>query len=64
MWLPEVMRHHRIVESGIRQAARSQGAGDLAAVVLETNGSLSVITRARYDGGNALTDVSPPLQVK
>ncbi|WP_232521603.1 DUF421 domain-containing protein [Micromonospora phaseoli] len=56
----QTMRRVRVAESEIRQAARSQGAGDLhdlAAVILETDGSLSVITRAQLGDGSTLTDV-------
>ncbi|PGH45359.1 hypothetical protein COO58_13705 [Micromonospora sp. WMMA1996] len=56
----ETMRSVRVAESEIRQAARSQGTGDLgdlAAVVLETDGSLSVITRGRFGDGSSLADV-------
>ncbi|MFC0098967.1 DUF421 domain-containing protein [Micromonospora marina] len=56
----EAMRGVRVAESEIRQAARSQGTGDLgdlAAVVLETDGSLSVITRGRLGDGSSLADV-------
>ncbi|MEV4664853.1 YetF domain-containing protein [Micromonospora echinofusca] len=54
------MRRVRVAESEIRQAARSQGAGDLhglAAVVLETDGSLSVIPRSQLGDGSSLADV-------
>lgn len=54
------MRRARVAESEIRQAARSQGAGDLhalAAVVLETDGSLSVIPRSQLGDGSSLADV-------
>ncbi|WFE39862.1 YetF domain-containing protein [Micromonospora sp. WMMD998] len=56
----ETMRSVRVAESEIRQAARSQGTGDLgdlAAVVLETDGSLSIITRAGLGDGSSLVDV-------
>ncbi|MDG4811105.1 DUF421 domain-containing protein [Micromonospora sp. WMMD1120] len=56
----ESMRSVRVAESEIRQAARSQGTGDLgnlAAVVLETDGSLSVITRGQLGDGSSLADV-------
>ncbi|MFI7427653.1 DUF421 domain-containing protein [Micromonospora sp. NPDC049836] len=56
----DAMRASRITESEIRQGARSQGHGDLsrlAAVVLETDGSLSVISRDGYGDGSALVDV-------
>ncbi|MFI7577818.1 DUF421 domain-containing protein [Micromonospora sp. NPDC049497] len=54
------MRRLRVAESEIRQAARSQGVGDtrsLAAVVLETDGSLSILTRSRLGDGSSLADV-------
>ncbi|MEV4715473.1 YetF domain-containing protein [Micromonospora sp. NPDC049374] len=54
------LRSTRVAESEIRQAARSQGAGDLhdlAAVVLETDGSLSIITRGQLGDGSTLVDV-------
>ncbi|MDG4833057.1 DUF421 domain-containing protein [Solwaraspora sp. WMMD1047] len=56
----QTLRSARVAESEIRQAARSQGAGDLgdlAAVVLETDGSLSVITRSQLGDGSTLSDV-------
>ncbi|MEG3636643.1 DUF421 domain-containing protein [Micromonospora palythoicola] len=56
----ETLRATRVAESEIRQAARSQGAGDLhnlAAVVLETDGSLSIITRDQLGDGSTLVDV-------
>ncbi|WBC16654.1 DUF421 domain-containing protein [Micromonospora sp. WMMA1998] len=56
----ETMRSVRVAESEIRQAARSQGTGDLgdlAAVVLETDGTLSIITRSRFGDGSSLADV-------
>lgn len=51
-----VLRSNRLTESEILQAVRSTGCGDLAkvaAVVLETNGTLSVITSAKYGDGSA-----------
>ncbi len=50
----------RLTEAEVRQAVRSTGAGDLsdiAAVVLETNGKLSVISRSRFGNGSALVDL-------
>lgn len=47
---PDVMRRNRITVEELRQAVRSAGVGDLAAaaaVVLETDGTLSVITKAQ-----------------
>lgn len=60
---PEALRAHRLAESELRQAIRMQGVGDLAhvkAVVLETNGKLSVITSSRYGDGSAVSDVRRP----
>ena len=56
----EALRRNRLTESEIRQAVRMQGTGDLStvrAVVLETNGKLSVITADQYGDGSALEDV-------
>ncbi|WP_422768799.1 DUF421 domain-containing protein [Plantactinospora sp. WMMC1484] len=56
----DTMLATRVTESEIRQAARSHGAGDLndiAAVVLETDGNLSVITQSRIGDGSCLADV-------
>ncbi|GGG69568.1 DUF421 domain-containing protein [Kocuria dechangensis] len=56
----EALRSNRLTESELRQAVRMQGAGDLSqvkAVVLETNGKLSVITTSQYGNGSALEDV-------
>ncbi|MFY1594805.1 DUF421 domain-containing protein [Micromonospora sp. WMMD737] len=53
------MRRCRVTEGEVRQAARSQGMGDLhdlAAVVLETDGSFSVLTRSRLGDGSSLAD--------
>lgn len=50
----------RLTEAEVRQAIRSSGVGDVtsvAAVVLEGDGSLSVITRQSLGDGSALTDV-------
>lgn len=56
----EALRRNRLTESELRQALRMQGVGDLAqvsAVVLETNGTVSVITRAQLGDGSALKGV-------
>ncbi|MCJ8504024.1 DUF421 domain-containing protein [Kocuria flava] len=56
----EALHRNRLTESELRQAVRMQGTGDLTkvrAVVLETNGKLSVITDAQYGDGSALQDV-------
>lgn len=59
--LEDRLRSHRLTESELRQAVRMQGIGDLsevAAVVLETNGKLSVITSDTYGDGSALQDIN------
>lgn len=56
----EALRRNRLTESELRQALRMQGVGDLAqvgAVVLETNGTVSVITRDQLGDGSALEGV-------
>jgi uncharacterized membrane protein YcaP (DUF421 family) len=56
----EALRRNRLTESELRQAVRMQGGGDLSrvkAVVLETNGKLSVITSSAYGSGSALEGV-------
>src|SRR5699024_1047028 len=56
----EAMRRNRLTESEIRQAVRSSGGGDLSqirAVVLESNGKISVITNGQFGNGSALQDV-------
>lgn len=58
--LEDVMREQRLTDSELRQAVRSSGAGDLekvAAIVLETDGTLSVITREQLGSGSALRGV-------
>lgn len=52
----EAMRRNRLSEAEVRQAVRTNGIGDLSkvgAVVLETNGTLSVIPLAEYGNGSA-----------
>lgn len=59
----EDLRRHRLTESELRQAVRMQGSGDLSqvkAVVLETNGKISVITAGQYGDGTALQGIAPP----
>ena len=54
------LRKNRLSESEVLQAIRATGSGDLshiAAVVLETNGSLSVITKNSRGDGSALEGV-------
>jgi uncharacterized membrane protein YcaP (DUF421 family) len=57
----QALRENRLTEAEVRQAVRMQGNGDLskvAAVVLETNGKLSVITSSTYGSGSALDELS------
>ena len=61
--LDEALRAQRVAVAEVRQALRASGCGDLgqvAAVVLETDGSISVITRDQYGDGWALADVETP----
>lgn len=54
------MREERVTEGEIRQAVRSSGGGslnDIAAVVLETDGSFSVVRHGSSDDESALDDV-------
>lgn len=56
----EALRKARLSPAEVRQAVRSSGSGDvadIAAVVLEGDGSLSVITRSQLGDGSALEDV-------
>ena len=58
-YLESAMRRQRVAHSEIRQAVRSTGVGDLAkvaAVVLESDGTLSVIQTAQFGDGSALQD--------
>lgn len=55
------LRENRLTEAEVRQAVRMQGSRDLSkitAVVLETNGKLSVITSSTYGSGSALDELS------
>lgn len=55
--VPDALRSNRITESQVLQAVRGGGYGDLslvAAVVLEPNGTLSVIGKDSRGAGNAL----------
>lgn len=57
----EALRRHRMTASEVRQAARQSGHGDLAeiaAIVLETNGTLSVIGSQKWGDGSAMEDSS------
>lgn len=53
------LARHRLEESELYQAVRMSGTGDLSrvkAVVLETNGTFSVITHDTFGDGSALQD--------
>ncbi len=58
-YLRDAMKRERITEGEIRQALRSEGISSpesVAAVVLETNGNLSVLKKG--DGTDSLVDVA------
>jgi uncharacterized membrane protein YcaP (DUF421 family) len=57
----EALRQERVTHGEVRQAVRAQGLGsldDVEAVVLETDGSLSVISRRNAGSGSALADLA------
>lgn len=59
--LEDALRAERISLDEIRQAVRSTGTGDLssvAAVVLESDGTLSVLSAQQYGTGSALEGVA------
>lgn len=58
--LHEAMRRQRVTLDEVRQAIRAQGTGALElvhAVVLETDGSFSVISRSQHGSGSAMDGV-------
>ncbi len=58
--LTAAMRQQRVTVAEVRQAVRASGSGslgDVAAVVLESDGSLSVVPRAKAGDRSALSDV-------
>ena len=58
--IDDELRRNRVAASEVRQAVRSAGHGGLdaiAAVVLETDGSLSVISHDAYGSGDALDEI-------
>ncbi len=60
--LEDVPRAERVTAGEVRQAVRSQGIGGLElveAVVLETDGSFSVIPGSQAGSGSALEDLAP-----
>ncbi len=61
----DTLRAERVTAGEVRQAVRSQGIGDLSlveAVVLETDGSFSVIPCSQAGSGSALADLDPVRQ--
>ena len=59
-FLPAAMRRQRVTESEIRAAIRSNGLAaieDAEAVVLETDGTFSVVKKSANDSRTALKDV-------
>lgn len=57
---PAALRSVRLTEAEVRQVVRSSGSGDLssiAAVVLETNGTLSVISGSAMGDASAMSDL-------
>jgi uncharacterized membrane protein YcaP (DUF421 family) len=61
--LPSALRRARLTENEVRAAVRSAGLASLAdaeAVVLETDGSFSVIRRVETGSLSSLEDVQPP----
>jgi uncharacterized membrane protein YcaP (DUF421 family) len=62
-FLPESLRRARVTKDEVRAAVRSSGLASLKeveAVVLETDGSLSVVRRSRESGGSSLEGVRRP----
>jgi uncharacterized membrane protein YcaP (DUF421 family) len=60
MLLDDHLRRQRVSAEEVRQAVRSSGQGDVSAVgavVLETDGTLSVVPREQMGSGDALVDV-------
>ncbi len=58
-YLSDAMRRQRVAPSEVRQAVRGTGTGDLSqvgAVVLESDGTLSVIPAEKLGDGSALQD--------
>ncbi|RFU20406.1 DUF421 domain-containing protein [Geodermatophilus marinus] len=61
--LPGALRQQRVTIDEVRQAVRATGTGDLsavAAVVLETDGTLSVVPQAQAGDRSALEGVDVP----
>lgn len=59
--LEDALREHRVSPGELRQAVRSSGNGDLSqvgAVVLESDGTLSVVTASSLGDASALVDAT------
>lgn len=59
-YLPKALRRERVTEEDIRAAVRSAGLAaleDAEAVVLETDGSFSVVQKNRGNGASSLEDL-------
>jgi len=55
------LRRNRLTESEVLQAVRGSGSGDvssIAAVVLETNGKLSVVPSSKLGVGSAMSGIA------
>lgn len=62
-FLPTALRRARVTEGEVRAAVRGAGLYDLAsaeAVVLETDGSFSVVRRGDGSGASSMADVRSP----
>ena len=60
LFLPAALKRARVTEDEVRAAVRSAGLCDLSAVeavVFETDGSLSVVTKSEGSGASSLADV-------
>ncbi len=58
--LEGALRQQRVTAAEVRQAVRASGAGDMsriAAVVLESDGTLSVVPQSAFGDGSALPDI-------
>lgn len=65
--LNDAMAGQRVTESEVLQAIRSKGIGaveDVTAVILETNGRFSVLSRSRAGSGSSLHDVRKPVRAQ
>jgi uncharacterized membrane protein YcaP (DUF421 family) len=66
-FLPAALRHARVTEDEVRAAVRSAGIDSLSkvqAVVLETNGSFSVVRPDEGGGGSSLVGVQRPQDIR